>query len=390
MSSLMKTRISNCLYGVFYGDAIGAPIEKLSYLDIHERYGRVEDFDIDYHKDALKVAHVPRKKRGGGIFTDDSLMTLCLIDVYEEVRSHLDVFNMNEQFVKNVCFKPRYIPEFGYEALVVDRVFIPEKYIFLKHTLANSDPRSAGVGNMVNCGAMMYCAPIGIINACDPRRAYSEAISFCQGHQYSYGLEAAGVFSAVLAKAFEPNVSVEELIDTAIELANDGTQKAIIAMKACIDRLEGRKVEMLDLYEMVHEAIKPYSPMGNDVDRHIDKVGKPSTDYTESRFYSIEELPIALAIIYYSGTQFYEVIHDGINSGRDTDSIGVVIGAILGAMSTQQVYTEAEKAVLEEVNKVDLERETIKLFKVTDELRRKDTVEAQKIIENRKVIWGEK
>lgn len=389
MSQLMKNKIANCLYGVFYGDAIGAPVEKLSYQQIYEKYGRVESFDIEYHKNSLKVVHVPRKKRGGGIFTDDSLMTLCLIDVYDEVRKHLDVFNMNEQFVKNVCFKPRYIPEFGYEALVVDRVFIPEKYIFLKHTLANSDPRSAGVGNMVNCGAMMYCAPIGIINACNPEQAYSEAINFCQGHQYSYGLEAAGVFSATLAKAFEPNVTVEALMNTAIEFANDGTKNALIAMKQCVDQLDGQAVDMLELYRLLHEAIKPYSPMGDDVDRHIDKVGKPSIHYTESRLFSIEELPIALAIIYYSGTEFYDVIHDGINSGRDTDSIGVVIGAILGAMKNKQVYTTEEKELLEEVNRFNLDLETNKLFEVFKELQQEEKEKVERILKNRESILGE-
>ena len=30
------------------------------------------------------------------------------------------------------------------------------------------DPREAGVGNIVNCGAAMYMAPVGIVNAADP------------------------------------------------------------------------------------------------------------------------------------------------------------------------------------------------------------------------------
>ena len=38
------------------------------------------------------------------------------------------------------------------------------------------DPREAGVGNIVNCGAAMYMAPVGIANAGDPDGAYAEAI----------------------------------------------------------------------------------------------------------------------------------------------------------------------------------------------------------------------
>ena len=49
---------------------------------------------------------------------------------------------------------------------------------------------------MVNCGAAMYIAPVGAVNAGDPRRAYDEAIAFASGHQESYGLEAAAVLAA--------------------------------------------------------------------------------------------------------------------------------------------------------------------------------------------------
>ena len=38
----------------------------------------------------------------------------------------------------------------------------------LKLRYGHADPRDAGVGNIVNCGAAMYIAPVGIANAGDP------------------------------------------------------------------------------------------------------------------------------------------------------------------------------------------------------------------------------
>ena len=48
-------------------------------------------------------------------------------------------------------------------------------------SLSSVDPRQGGIGNMVNCGAAMYIAPIGAVNAGDPKAAYDEAIAFAVG-----------------------------------------------------------------------------------------------------------------------------------------------------------------------------------------------------------------
>lgn len=374
-----KTRIKNALFGVMYGDALGAPVEKLSAVQIHERFNRVESLDISYHKDSLKVFHVPKKMRSNGIFTDDSLMTFALIRVYNEVSDHLDVYNMNREFVKEIAFKPVYIPEFGYDALIVDRVFHPEKFIFLKHTLASSDPRTAGVGNMVNCGAMMYIAPIGMVNACNSQKAYEEAINFAQGHQYSYGLEAAGVFSACVAKAFEDNVTFQDIIDTAIYFAKDGTKEAIKAIKACVEENKGKDLSNLEVYKLLQDCLIPYSPMGDDIDRHIDKVGIPTDHYTPSRLKSIEELPIALGVMYYFEGDLYKLVQDGINSGRDTDSIGVVIGAIVGAMNSQNIIEKELLEKIEKINKVDLEAIVTDFYNTIIYIHKNDAIKQKEI-----------
>ena len=65
------------------------------------------------------------------------------------------------------------------------------------------------------------------MNACNPKAAYDEAILFASGHQVSYGLEAAGVLAACVAKAFEPGVTVEDIVQTALTYAKDGTKQAI-------------------------------------------------------------------------------------------------------------------------------------------------------------------
>ena len=49
-------RIRALLYGVALGDALGAPVEKLSAGDIRKRYGRVTSLDTRWHKMDLPEA----------------------------------------------------------------------------------------------------------------------------------------------------------------------------------------------------------------------------------------------------------------------------------------------------------------------------------------------
>ncbi|MCS7464508.1 ADP-ribosylglycohydrolase family protein [Paenibacillus doosanensis] len=348
-------RVRGVVFGTAFGDAMGAVVEKMTHAQIKEQYGRIETVKTKWWKADWPETGRLGRMRGQGIVTDDTLMTLALMNVYCTERRHLDAYDMANEFVKEIAFRPRYIPEFGREALILDRLFYPEKHIFNRHVLANCEPREGGYGNMVNCGAAMYIAPIGIVNACNPKAAYDEAILFASGHQLSYGLEAAGVLAACVAKAFEPGATVEDIMETALRYAKDGTKRAIHDVCAKALELRTAKRERSKVVQALHEAIAPYSPMGDDVNRSIDKLGVPSNHYTPSRLFSIEELPLALGYIVLHDGDLLEAVKDGVSSGRDTDSIGVMIGAILGAMQGVQAIPADEIAALEEASKQDFE-----------------------------------
>ncbi|PFH90650.1 ADP-ribosylglycohydrolase family protein [Bacillus sp. AFS088145] len=349
-----QDRVRGVILSTALGDALGAPIEKLTYEEIKEKYRRVESLNTSWYKEDAPYEVTLGKMRGQGIVTDDTLMTAALINVYLKEKRHLDAYDVGNEFVKEIAFKKTYIPEFGREALIIDRLFYPEKYIFMRHVLANCEPREAGIGNMINCGAAMYIAPIGVVNAGNPKAAYDEAILFAMGHQSSYGLEAAGVLAACVAKAFEENVSIEKIVETAILFAKDGTKQAIIEMTEAARKLRAEHAEMDQVIETFQNVIAKFSPMKDDVHRKIEKVGIPSNHYTPSRLFSIEELPMALAFIVLNNGEFYKSIYDGINSGRDTDSIGVMIGVILGAKYGSAVIHQEDIQLLESKNKMNL------------------------------------
>ncbi len=352
MTTSLRGRVRAMLHGIALGDALGAPVEKLSAADIRARYGRVTSLDARWHKMDLPPAERNHRIRGNGIVTDDTLMTLALMDVYSEEQRHLDAWDMAGGMVRQIAWTPRWIPEMQREAMLLDRVFYPEKWIFQRHQLANCDPRQGGIGNMVNCGAAMYIAPIGVVNACDPHAAYDEAIAFAAGHQESFGLEAAGVLAAAVAAAFTPGTSIETVVTIALGVAKDGTREAIAEIADIATGLRG--ADHAEVVEAFHAALAPFSPMGDDVNHTRAKVGRLSAAYQPSRLGSIEELPLALGFALVNGGAFRKTIEDGINSGRDTDSIGVMAGAILGALHGETVIDPTDRATLDNANRFDL------------------------------------
>lgn len=349
-----EERVRGVVYGAAFGDALGAPVEKLTEREIAQKYGRVDSLRTEWHRAGSDVAARGGRIRGNGIYTDDTLMTGALIATYSKLRRHIDAFDFAREFMQEIAFRPRYIPELAREAPLIERLFYPEKYPFVRLTLANCDPRSAGVGNMVNCGAAMYIAPVGVVNACDPEAAYHEAIGFALAHQTSYGLEAAGVMAACVAAAFRPGVRASDIVDTALSVAKDGTRAAIDAVVRAAREAKAANEAPARTAQRLHEALLPYCPVGDDVNRSIERVGSPSANNTPSRLFSIEELPVALGYIELHDGEVYPAVIDGVNSGRDTDSIGTMIGAILGAMHGESAFRDADIALIEEANHVDL------------------------------------
>lgn len=371
-----QEKVSGVIYSTALGDALGAPIEKLSYQEIKDRYGRVESLKTEWYK--TNSQETMGKKRGNGITTDDTLLTIVLINLFIKEKRHLDAYDMGNGFVKRIAFEPTYIPEFDKKAMIIDRLFYPEKYIFIRHVLANCEPREGGLGNMVNCGAAMYIAPFGIVNAGNPKAAYDEAILFAMGHQNSYGLEAAGVLAACVAKAFELDVTVDDIIETALMLAKDGTRKAIEELTGAARELKARAAGMDEVMEVFKGILAVYSPIKDDVKRTSEKLGIPANHYTPSRLFSIEELPIALAFIVLNNGEYYQSIYDGVNSGRDTDSIGVMIGVILGAMYGDSVIKKTDKQLLETINKTNYKEVAEQFASVAESIIKKDILMNEK------------
>jgi ADP-ribosylglycohydrolase len=315
--SLLHDKILGCLYGGAIGDAFGAPAEGRTPDEIRARYGEIVDFVEPW------IGPSPVGK-GDGRYTDDTHMVQILGRIYVETDDHLDAHRFARAIVPPIADEPRWVAESGREMLLVERLFYPEKWLLMRLRLANADPRLGGVGNMVNCGAAMYAAPVGIVNAAEPVAAYREAIDLFAAHQTSYGLEAAGVMAACVAEALSPDATVDAVVATALRLAKEGTR---IAIAAVVERATASS-DWRDAIGPLREAIRPYD--GAAADFH-DR-GNGTNDWQPSRLHSIEELPIALGFLVAGRGGFVDSVAGGANYGRDCDSIAGMAGAIAGAL----------------------------------------------------------
>jgi ADP-ribosylglycohydrolase len=339
--SLLLEKVRGCLYGVAIGDAMGAPAEWKMPPQIRERYGEIVDF-VEPWDGPSDIG------KGDGRFTDDTHMTQVLGEIYIAEGRHLDPFIFAERVVPLIADEPRWLAERGQEMLLVDRLFYPEKWLLMRLRLANADPRLGGIGNMVNCGAAMYASPVGIVNACDPVNAYREAIEIFSAHQWSYGLEAAAVMAACVAEAFRPTAAVDSVIGTALELAKEGTQRAIEAVTT-----EARKFDdWRQAIGPLRDAMRPFDGSAED---GVSERGNKTDDWTPSRLRSIEEVPVALGFLIVAGGDFEQSIFGAANYGRDNDSIAGMAGAIAGALHGDGVIRPEWIARVNAANKVDLD-----------------------------------
>lgn len=358
MSSLQDKAIG-ALMAAAVGDAIGGATEGRSTEEILERYdGYVEGITDYFMKDWRTAKPSSPYFKGDGHVTDDTLMTNLLVAVYEKQRRHLTAFDMADHLVPLMMDHKTWIPELEKETVPLLRVFLAEKWLVTRLYYGHVDPREAGVGNIVNCGAAMYMAPVGIANAGDPAGAYAEAVEIGGAHQSSYGREAGAVFAAAIAEAMGPDATVDSVLAAAVDLANDGTKAAIEAVLAAA--VPGQ--DWRESIPVLRDAIRPFDSVGEVYRQPAQDSRRPS------RLRSIEELPVALGFLKVTGGDVRESILGATNYGRDSDSIATMGGAIAGALGGEASVPSDWAEAVSTGSRLDLRAGGLAMAAVAEEI----------------------
>ncbi|MFD1931984.1 MULTISPECIES: ADP-ribosylglycohydrolase family protein [Nonomuraea] len=359
----LEDKAAGCVAGAAVGDALGGATEGWTPEQITQRYGgTVEGVVPPFNSDWRNARPIAPYHKGDGHITDDTLMTHALIRVYEKTAGHLDAYAMAEHMVPEMMAQKQWIPELEAEALPLQRVFLAEKWIVARLHYGHVDPREAGVGNIVNCGAAMYVAPVGVVNAGDPDAAYAEAIDLTGAHQSSYGREAAGVMAGAVAEAMRQGATADSVVAVASRLAKDGTRAAIDAV--CSRARDFGHWE--GSFEALRAAMRPYDTVADTYRDQGLGARRPS------RVHSIEELPLALAFLLIAKGDYRDTVLGGVNYGRDADSIASMGGAIAGALGGLSAVPSAWVSQVGTASRTDLVAPGVALAGVARRIHRDD------------------
>ncbi|GIF96758.1 ADP-ribosylglycohydrolase family protein [Catellatospora citrea] len=351
-------RSVGCLVGAAVGDALGGATETALPEEIRARYGGwVEGIVAPFHENWAGRLLAPYHK-GDGHITDDTLLTHALVRVYARKRDHLDAFDVAELLVPDLIERVVHIPDMEREAVTFHRLAAAERWLVTRLHHAHADPREAGVGNICNCGAAMYMAPVGIVNAGDPAGAYAEAVEIAGAHQHSYGREAAAVFAAAVAAAMTPGADIEDVVAACLDLARDGTRAAI---EAVVKAARGHR-DWREAITPLRAAIAPYDTVGEEYRSPGLGARRPS------RLHSIEELPIALGMLVVAGGDFRAALLGSVNYGRDADSTATMAGAIAGALGGAAAVPAEWSATVAQASRLDLTEPAVVLAEVAQQI----------------------
>ena len=364
MTDLLTERAVGCLAGAAVGDALGGATEGWESSEIHEHFGGWVEGIVESIRRTRKLEKpFSPFHKGDGHVTDDTLMTRVLVRAYGLKRDHLDAYDVEALMLPEIVDRKTWIPELGREDLLYHRLFLAEKWLVLKLRYGHADPRDAGVGNIVNCGAAMYIAPVGIANAGDPDGAYAEALDLSGAHQSSYGREAAGVLAAAVAEAMRPDATVDDVVAVSVRLAKDATRTAIEAVADAAAKLTGWRDGGL---AQLRAAFVPYDSVG-------EPYASPAQDArTPSRLHAIEEVPIAIGMLVATGGDYAETVLGGVNYGRDSDSIAAMGGALAGALGGSGVLRRDWVDDVSRASQIDVEEAGLDMAAVTVEIFARD------------------
>jgi ADP-ribosylglycohydrolase len=356
-----------CLAGAAVGDALGGATEGWSSDAIRARYGGwvtglVPAFEADVPADR----RYSRYRKGDGRITDDTIMTQALVEVYESQRRHLDAYDIADRLVPILLRERRWIPDMETHDIPLQRLFLAEKWLVARLHHGHIDPREGGAGNMVNCGAAMYMAPVGIANAADPRRAYAEAVEITGAHQTSFGREAAGVMAAAVAAAMAADATPISVVDACLRVARDGTRSAIEDVARCAQRLPDPEGGWEPIIPALRAAIAPWDTVGDDY--RDPGLGARLA----SRLHAIEELPVALGFLIVARGEYATAVLGAANYGRDADSIAAMAGAVAGALGGLASVPAEWREVVARESRIDLEEPGRRMAAVAREIRADD------------------
>ena len=332
------SRAYGALAGLALGDALGMPTQAMSPAQIRAVYGRITGL-VDGDASQPYAPGMP-----AGSVTDDTEQALLVASLLVRGRG---------------CSSGRVALDAGefahallaWEDSMIERGSLdllgPSTKAALERVRAGEDPLSVGGAGTTN-GAAMRVTPIGIAMSTADPEAFADAVwSSCQvTHATRQGFQSAALVAAAVSMG----------IDTPRSVASDMTAllwKAVSYVDSLPER--GAWTPDPDVVAATRRAMQLVAnPASSSLECLVEQVGTSVA--------SAQAIPMAFALLARAPSP--QALLDAANLGGDTDTIGAIAGAILGAALGFEVFVGRGLAQVELASHLDLPSIALELLEL--------------------------
>ena len=321
-------RAYGALAGLALGDALGMPTQAMSPAQIRAVYGRITGL-VDGDASQPYAPGMP-----AGSVTDDTEQALLVASLLIRGRGS----SSGRVALNAVEFAHALL---AWEDSMIERGSLdllgPSTKAALERVRAGEDPLTVGGEGTTN-GAAMRVTPIGIAVSTEDPEAFAEAVwSSCRvTHATRQGFQSAALVAAAVSMGIDtarsPSPDLRSLLWKAVTYVDSLPERGAWTPDPDVVAATRRAMQLVA------------NPASSSLECLIDQVGTSVA--------SAHAIPMAFALLARDPSP--QALLDAANLGGDTDTIGAIAGAILGAALGVQVLPADSLSMIEEVSHLGL------------------------------------
>ena len=332
------SRAYGALAGLALGDALGMPTQAMSPEQIREVYGTITGL-VDADASQPYAPGMP-----AGSVTDDTEQALLVASLLVRGRGSSSgrvALDAGEFAHALLAWEDSMIERGSLDLLG------PSTKAALERVRAGEDPLTVGGAGTTN-GAAMRVTPIGIsMSTADPE-AFADAVwSSCQGtHATRQGFQSAALVAAAVSMGIDAARSTTPDLRSLL-------WKAVTYVDSLPER--GAWTPDPDVVAATRRAMQLVAnPASSSLECLVEQVGTSVA--------SAQAIPMAFALLARDPSP--RALLDAANIGGDTDTIGAIAGAILGAALGFEVFVGRGLAQVELTSHLDLPSVALELLEL--------------------------
>ena len=337
------SRAYGALAGLALGDALGMPTQAMSPEQIRAVYGRITGL-VDGDASQPYAPGMP-----AGSVTDDTEQALLVASLLIRGRGS----SSGRVALNAVEFAHALL---AWEDSMIERGSLdllgPSTKAALERVRAGEDPLTVGGAGTTN-GAAMRVTPIGIAVSTEDPEAFAEAVwSSCRvTHATRQGFQSAALVAAAVSMGIDAQRTF-----TFPEDVRSLLWKALTYVESLPAR--GAWTPEPDVVAATRRAMQlAANPASSSLECLVEQVGTSVA--------SAHAIPMAFALLARDPSP--RALLDAANLGGDTDTIGAIAGAILGAAFGVEVLPADSLSMIEEVSHLGLSSVAGELLALRDQ-----------------------